>query len=51
MKIFDGIDPRIKKILEKVVNVKFESSMNLSQRKKPVQKENTIQLEENLDSR
>ena len=34
MKIFDAIDPRIKKILEKVTEIKFENSMKLGKIKK-----------------
>jgi len=34
MKIFDAIDPRIKKILEKVTEIKFENSKNISKMKR-----------------
>lgn len=40
MKIFDAIDPRIKKILEKVTEIKFENSKNLSKMKKNSSKNN-----------
>lgn len=41
MKIFDSIDPRIKKILEKVTEIKFENSMKLSKMNKNSSKNNT----------
>ena len=40
MKIYDSMDPRIKRLLEKVTHIKFENSMKLSKlRKKSLQKE------------
>lgn len=40
MKIYDNMDPRIKKLLEKVSAIKFENSMKLSQRRRNIK--NTI---------
>ena len=47
MKIYDSMDPRIKKLLSKVTQIKFESSMKLSQmrRKRPNPKQTIDELD------
>ena len=43
MKIYDNMDPRVKKLLEKVTQIKFESSMKLSKMRRIKPHKQTIE--------